>query len=465
MAKSWKRFLFLTLTVLLFLLVGYLGLGILYSGHFANGTWINGIYCTGKSVEEVNEILIQQTRIPDFIIKDDNDKTYEISLQEVSYVIDYTSQLYRILLSQSPFRIEIGNMGDKSIQLEPNIIYDENDFFEVLQDSIPFLAAEAKEKTVKIYKEDNGYILYNGMEHVLDVEKACNMALNKLEDKKYLLDLGKENCYEDLPLTPEMTDTMLLYEKVQNFQTCKIVYDMEDALISLTPDLVSKWIMVDENGDFVLDEHNELVLKEGAIEEFVNKLADEYDSVGKKRTFIATNGKTVEVEGGLYGNEINRKKEIAYLKEAFLEKKEEIRVPIYKKQAWHRGKEDIGSTYIEIDMTDQKMYYYQEGELLIETDVVTGNMKRGDDTPSGVNYVYAKQRNRTLRGEDYESFVRYWMPVNGGVGIHDASWRKKFGGDIYLKNGSHGCINTPSSVMKELYNLVEKGTPVVMFYS
>ena len=92
-------------------------------------------------------------------------------------------------------------------------------------------------------------------------------------------------------------------------------------------------------------------------------------------------------------------------------------------------------------------------------------MKRGDDTPSGVNYVYAKQRNRILRGRDYESFVKYWMPVKGGIGIHDASWRKKFGGDIYLKNGSHGCINTPTKIMEELYKLVEKGTPVVMFYS
>ena len=465
MAKSCKRFLFFLLVVFLMLLVGYIGLGILYSGHFANGTWINGVYCTGKTVDEVNTILIHQTQMPTFVLTDEDNETYEISLQEVSCSIDYTSQLYRILLSQTPFRFDFGDEKERKIQIEPHITYNEETLFQLIQQSEPFVKASEKVKELRIHKTEEGYALYNGMEHVLDIEKACNMALRNLEDKRYSLDLVKEDCYEDLPLTVEMAETLLLFEKVDDFQSCRIVYDMEEEFVSLTPDVVCEWISVDENGEFILDAHGDLVLREGAIEEFVNWLADEYDSVGKKRTFLATNGKEVEVEGGTYGNEIHRKKEAAALKESFLAHKEEVRIPIYKQQALHRGKNDIGSTYIEIDMTDQKMYYYQDGELLIDTDVVTGNMKRGDATPSGVNFVYAKQKNRTLRGEDYESFVRYWLPVKGGIGIHDASWRKKFGGDIYLKNGSHGCINTPSSVMKELYNLVEKGTPVVMFYS
>ena len=115
-------------------------------------------------------------------------------------------------------------------------------------------------------------------------------------------------------------------------------------------------------------------------------------------------------------------------------------------------------------MTQQKMYYYEEGELLLETEVVTGNLSRKWGTPEGVNYVYNKQRNRVLRGEGYASPVKYWMPVKGGIGIHDASWRTEFGGEIYKKNGSHGCINTPSQKMAELYEMVETGTPVVMFY-
>ncbi|MBQ9123821.1 MAG: L,D-transpeptidase family protein [Lachnospiraceae bacterium] len=465
MAKSCKRFLFLLLLMVLLVLVGYLGLGILYSGHFTRGTWINGIYCTGKTVEEVNLLLIEQTQIPNFVIIDDNDKTYEISLEEVSCVIDYTSQLYRVMYSQNPFRWIGNDTNDRKLSIEPHILFDEKMLFQAVRKSFPFVVASLKEHDLKIYKDENGYQLYNGMEHVLNEEKTCQLVLQKLEERIYSLHLGEAQCYTDLPLTVDMAETLLLYEQVTDFQQCNIVYDMEEEMIALTPAIVAEWILVNENGEFVLDAWGHLMLRDGAIEEFVNWLADEYDSVGKARTFTATNGKEVVVEGGIYGNEINRKKEIAYLKEAFLSKADEIRIPTYSQKALHRGKNDIGDTYIEIDMTDQKMYYYQDGELLIETDVVTGNMKRKDATPSGVNYVYAKQRNRTLKGEDYASFVKYWMPVKGSIGIHDASWRKNFGGDIYLTKGSHGCINTPSEVMKELYNLVEKGTPVVMFYS
>ncbi|MGN0377506.1 MAG: L,D-transpeptidase, partial [Suilimivivens sp.] len=138
--------------------------------------------------------------------------------------------------------------------------------------------------------------------------------------------------------------------------------------------------------------------------------------------------------------------------------------PQYTQMAQKQGLNDIGDTYIEVDMTEQMLYYYKEGELVIETPVVTGNtsLKRG--TPCGTNYVYGKQKNRTLRGEGYTAFVKYWIPVNGNIGIHDSSWRKEYGGDIYIKNGSHGCINTPEEEVSKLYDMVEIGTPCIMFY-
>ena len=60
--------------------------------------------------------------------------------------------------------------------------------------------------------------------------------------------------------------------------------------------------------------------------------------------------------------------------------------------------------------------------------------------------------------------MKFWMPVKGAIGLHDADWRSEFGGDIYKTDGSHGCVNLPPEVAKELYDSVEIGTPVVMFY-
>ena len=93
--------------------------------------------------------------------------------------------------------------------------------------------------------------------------------------------------------------------------------------------------------------------------------------------------------------------------------------------------------------------------------MVTG---KNNATREEVCYVYAKQTNRILRGADYETFVYYWMPVSGGIGIHDATWRSKFGGDIYLRDGSHGCVNTPIEIVEQMYEVMEVGTPCILYY-
>jgi hypothetical protein len=115
-------------------------------------------------------------------------------------------------------------------------------------------------------------------------------------------------------------------------------------------------------------------------------------------------------------------------------------------------------------MSEQKMWYYNEGELIVSTNIVTGNTTRGCGTPTLVGYIYNKVRNINLVGTGYSAFVHYWMKVYGSIGIHDASWRNKFGGTIYTTNGSHGCINTPLENVQTIYNNIEIGTPVIIFY-
>ncbi len=86
----------------------------------------------------------------------------------------------------------------------------------------------------------------------------------------------------------------------------------------------------------------------------------------------------------------------------------------------------------------------------------------GDETGTFIE-ISIDQQHTTLVGEDYESYVDYWLGFNGGIGIHDASWRDDFGGDIYQGNGSHGCVNTPFDKVKTIYEHVEVGTPVYVY--
>lgn len=117
-------------------------------------------------------------------------------------------------------------------------------------------------------------------------------------------------------------------------------------------------------------------------------------------------------------------------------------------------------SYIKVSIAEQKLYYYERNELALTVNIVTG-MKGVSETPKGTYSVLNKSRNVTLKGADYASFVNYWIAFKGSsYGFHDASWRSRFGGNIYTYNGSHGCVNMPRSEVEKLYNMVEIGTPV-----
>ena len=119
---------------------------------------------------------------------------------------------------------------------------------------------------------------------------------------------------------------------------------------------------------------------------------------------------------------------------------------------------------MEIDLSAQHLYFIKDGSVIMESPLVSGNMSRGWGTPGGVFGLTYKTRNAVLRGADYATPVSYWMPFNGGVGIHDlASRGNNFGGDIYKTNGSHGCINTPLEAAKTIYETVSVGTPVIVY--
>lgn len=466
MKKRILKHLVIVLAIITISLMGtYVGLAVYYHNAFAYGTWINGVYCTGRSIQEVNDELVKDFTYEGVHVYDKDGNVFTIPAEQISYQFDFGRAL-EIYQKQQNAWMWIDSMIHEHItDLTPVVSYDPVKF-EACFAALPFSVDNIpnEERGVEIIKTDRGYELVNERTEVLNLEEAKAVILAAVEDSKEEVSLVEAGCYHDLELTDQMRDTLVLWEKLEAFQQCGIVYQMGEEQIPLDGSVVSEWIALDETGGFLLDEAGQLQLKEGAIEEFVAELAAEYDTVGASRQFHATRGEIVTVEGGLYGNQIDQKAEIAYLTVAFRERRQEVHEPAYLQEAWKQGKEDIGSTYIEVDMGEQKMYYYVDGVLKIETPIVTGNTSRRMGTPSGVNYVYLKQKNRILRGANYASHVDFWMPVKGNIGIHDAAWRSKFGGEIFKTDGSHGCVNTPREAMEQLYDMAQVGTPVVMFY-
>ena len=119
--------------------------------------------------------------------------------------------------------------------------------------------------------------------------------------------------------------------------------------------------------------------------------------------------------------------------------------------------------YVEINLSAQHLWVYRNGNCVVSTAIVSGCAYYHNTTPTGVYSIYGKSRGVNLVGETWNSYVNYWMPFKGGYGLHDASWRSEFGGDIYLYDGSHGCVNLPSGVAGSVYDNVSVGTKVILY--
>lgn len=123
----------------------------------------------------------------------------------------------------------------------------------------------------------------------------------------------------------------------------------------------------------------------------------------------------------------------------------------------------LEGTYIAVDIEKQTVTYYKDGALIVHSDVVTG-LPGGRATPKGLYQVLNLEHDCWLTGPDFYVFIKYWVGfLDGLYGLHDASWREEFGGERYLTNGSHGCVNTPEDAMRTIYETVDVGTPVLVF--
>ena len=119
---------------------------------------------------------------------------------------------------------------------------------------------------------------------------------------------------------------------------------------------------------------------------------------------------------------------------------------------------------MDVDLTYQQMAYYVDGTVVLTSPIVSGNVNSGNGTPTGTFFINSKIPGKYLVGPTWNVWVDRWMRFTGNVGLHDASWRNEFGGDVYKHNGSHGCVNLPCDVANSLYDMVDIGTMVVVHY-
>ena len=235
-----------------------------------------------------------------------------------------------------------------------------------------------------------------------------------------------------------------------------VTYQFGDQSEVLDSDRILSWLKEQEDGSVAIDEQQ--------AKAFVKALAEKYDTAYTTRTFHTTGGRDIQIAQGDYGWRIDQEAETKHLLELLAAKQSATCEPIYAQTAAVHAKNDWGTTYVEVSLTDQYLWLYKDGHCILESYFVSGNPTRGHATPKGIYGLTYKTRDATLSGEGYDSKVKYWMPFNRNVGLHDAPWRKTFGGQIYKNNGSHGCINLPPANAAKIYENVDKNTPVIVYW-
>ncbi len=430
-----------------------------YETVFFPCTVINGFDASERTVGEVEEMIASE--LDDYVLTlvKRGGETEQIAKDEINLHSEFDGSLERYLSAQEPLRWWEHQKKVTEYEIEAMIAYDEELLSEKI-DSLDMFDESKAEKPGNAYLSDyisgEGYKVLEGEPGtVLDKEKvaaAIKEAVERLETKLVLEDL---DVYEKAAVTTEDPELNEIADRLNKYVNMTVTYEFGEKEEVLDGDIIVHWISMGED--------KEVSVNQEAVTAYVKDLAAEYDTAYKEKKLQTSYGGTVEISKGFYGWQIDQKKEAEELYEILLSGESQVREPVYKQTAASHGENDYGDTYVEINLTAQHLHFYKDGQLVVESDFVSGNAARGYDTPSGAYPLTYKQRNAVLKGATYRTPVSYWMPFNRNIGMHDANWRGSFGGSIYKTNGSHGCINLPVGVAKTIFENIETGMPVLCY--
>jgi len=460
-APNKKRKIVYLLTILLIgFIFTYSFFSLYFINHFYFNTYINEYNFRLSSIEDTEEII--QKQIQNYSIKVEGRNGLEDTIVGSDIGIEYIADdnLNKIMKSQKPFFWITSIFKTNHYEINHLIKLDE-ELLQKKQSELIFNLGEnivAPENAyISSYNPDiEGYQLVsenNGSQLIQRrTYEVLKDSISKLDNS---ISLEKMGCY----LVPDIkSDDKRLVDALQQmnqYAKTEITYDFGIVEEILNGNIISTWI--NDNGDKV-------VINSDQVKEYIKTLSKKYNTYGKNREFKTTSGNLVVLPSGGYGWLIDQDAEYLELMENLKDGVQTKREPAYSVRGFTRGTDDIGDTYVEVDLGKQHLYVYQAGKIVEESDFVSGNMVKGFATPPGVFGITYKARNAVLRGEDYETPVNYWMPFNGNIGLHDAVWRHKFGGDIYVNSGSHGCLNLPKQKATQIYDLIEQGMPVICYY-
>ena len=442
-----------------------------YEDTFMPGTFVNGNDVSGQTVEEVEEDIrarVEDTYSLTLTFRDGAKET--IKPEEIGYRYVSTGEVEKAMTEQNPLTWVLRNMGQTSeIDVPENHTFDEKKL-EAVVSALPEFQTENVVTPTNAYlniTDKNEFEIVPETQGNAPIAEAVIPVLKEMvTDSETEIDVTTiQGSYEMPAVTADNPDLVYQLDNLNKFLSTKITYKLpNDATKVIDRGTLINWVTRQDNGYYYLDD---TTIHDNCAK-FVAEIAAQVDERHTSIPFQSTNMGTINLSCAEYGRVIDQPGETEALFKDLKECTSEEKEPLYSLNKSVDPR--FGGTYVEADLSNQHVYLYVDGQLIVDTPCVSGTKYESSrHTVLGLYSIYYKQRNRTLQGPivngapSYTSFVNYWMPFYKGYGLHDASWRGSFGGTIYYYSGSHGCINLPYSAAATIYEHTEVGTPVIVF--
>lgn len=452
----------IVLIVAAVLLVIYIAGIIYFQKHFILGTEINGVNCSMKSVAGAENKITDVVQNFGITVKERQKKTETLNGKEFSMDVVFDDSMNSLLQNQNVFSWPVAWRKIKNKSIGVTVSFDEamlkkavlaldamqqSNMQEPVNASLNY---DSTKKQFVIVPEEEGTTI-----DVAKIQAAAKECVENLNEEMNLEELG---CYVNPKYYQEDEAVAGALDTVNRYVSTEVTYDYETDKVVLTSDQIAQWLKISE--DFAVS------FDKDKVQEFVSSMAAKYDTIFTTREFKTSYDYTLKISKGDYGWWTNRVAERKDLIKFIKAGKSGTKEPVYYQRAAKRGEDDMGDTYVEVNLTKQHVLLYKDGKLVDQSDCVSG--KTSSPTPAGiysVTYVDHTYDNHQVElvGEDYSSKVDFFIPFSGNVGFHDASWRSSFGGNQYMRRGSHGCVNLPYHMAESIYNTMKKGLPVIVY--
>lgn len=469
------------------LLIVYVAGFVYFSGTFYNAVTINGISVSGMNQEQAKGALDSFYKKYALKISLIDGKEEVIDGDDIAMAITLKDEFGNCFKKQKAYLWFVNMFSSYDFEIGADAKWDEGLLSQSF-DKMSFLKKDNMKASKDAYvdvvdgaftivKEDLGSTV-----HVDEAKKCIEESLSKVLAEVSLVDC---ECY-DLPSVYEDDEKLVAELDAKNeYAQNEIAIQLDDLILEPKMELYED--ILEKSGD-------SYVISEKKVKKYVESLAKTYDTLGTDRVFTTSwDDRQIKTHGEAFGYVLNQDETTKALVDALNAKKKATVEAVFDRKGYTlQGENDIGDTYIEVNLSEQHVYAYKDGKKVAEGDCVSGNESAGHGTCIGLYAIQNKLSPTVLRGEkkpvtktytkknkkgkkveytettyeyEYESPVTYWMQFNGGIGLHDAAgWRSSYGGSIYYYSGSHGCVNLPLDFAKTLYQTFDVDTPVIVYF-